>query len=147
MRHRIVFLPDYDMSMARYLYWGCDVWLNNPLRPLEACGTSGMKSVMNGGLQLSVLDGWWAEAYDGDNGWAIPGNVDHDHGAADARDAGELYRLLEHEVVPAFYDRSGDGLPGAWLARMRASLRTNGPRFSATRMLRDYANDAYKTGT
>jgi starch phosphorylase len=102
-----------------------------------------MKSVMNGGLQLSVLDGWWAEAFDGANGWALPGDVDADHGAADARDAGELYRLLEAEVVPAFYDRDVDGLPPAWLARMRTSLRTLGPRFCATRMVREYVERSY----
>jgi starch phosphorylase len=143
---RVVFLDDYDLGSGAQLVRGCDIWLNVPRPPLEASGTSGMKSVMNGGLQLSVLDGWWAEAYNGENGWAIPGNVDHDHGAADARDAGELYRLLEHEVVPAFYDRGDNGIPDAWLTRMRASLLTNGPRFSATRMLRDYAESAY-TGT
>jgi starch phosphorylase len=99
--------------------------------------------VMNGGLNLSVLDGWWAEAYDGSNGWALPGEVDDDHGAADARAAADLYRVLESEVVPAFYERGADGLPDAWIARMRASLRTLGPRFSATRMVREYVEHAY----
>jgi starch phosphorylase len=102
-----------------------------------------MKSAVNGGLQLSVLDGWWAEAYDGTNGWALSGEVDDDHGAQDARHADELMRLLHDEVVPEFYDRDADGLPRAWLARTKASLRTNGPRFSATRMLRDYVEDIY----
>ena len=102
-----------------------------------------MKSAVNGGLQLSVLDGWWAEAYDGSNGWALSGDVDDDHGAQDARDAAELLRLLHDEVVPAFYDRDERGLPPAWLKMMRASLRTNGPEFSATRMLRDYAERIY----
>jgi starch phosphorylase len=140
---RVVFLDDYDLASGAALVRGCDVWLNVPRPPLEASGTSGMKSVMNGGLQLSVLDGWWAEAYDGSNGWALPGDVDDDHGAADTRTAGELYRLLEHEVVPAFYERGDDGLPAAWIERMRASLKTLAPRFSATRMLEDYAERAY----
>src|ERR1700742_3317966 len=140
---RVVFLDDYDLASAAALVRGCDVWLNVPRPPLEASGTSGMKSVMNGGLQLSVLDGWWAEGYDGDNGWAISGEVDDDHAAADARAAGELYRLLEHEVVPAFYDRGAGGLPAAWLRRMRASLRPLAPQFSATRMLADYVERAY----
>jgi starch phosphorylase len=102
-----------------------------------------MKSAANGGLQLSVLDGWWAEACDATNGWALSGEVDDDHGAQDARDAAELLRLLHDDVVPAFYDRDERGLPPAWLARMRASLRTNGPRFSATRMLLDYRERIY----
>jgi starch phosphorylase len=135
---RVIFLDDYDLASGAALVRGCDVWLNVPRPPLEASGTSGMKSVMNGGLQLSVLDGWWAEAYDGSNGWALSGEVDSDHGGADARDAGELYRLLEAEVTPAFYDRGDDGLPAAWIERMRASLKTLGPRFSATRMVAEY---------
>jgi starch phosphorylase len=139
----VIFLDDYDLASAAALVRGCDVWLNVPRPPLEASGTSGMKSVMNGGLQVSVLDGWWAEAYDGANGWALPGDVEPDHGAADARDAGELYRLLEAEVVPAFYNRDVDGLPPAWVARMRASLRTLGPRFCATRMVREYVERSY----
>jgi starch phosphorylase len=103
-----------------------------------------MKSAMNGGLQLSVLDGWWAEGYDGSNGWALSGEVDDDHAAQDARDAEELYRLLEDEVVPSFYERDERGLPAAWLARMRTSLRTLGPAFCATRMLAEYAERAYQ---
>jgi starch phosphorylase len=135
---RVVFVADYDLAIAATLVQGCDVWVNLPRPPLEASGTSGMKSVLNGGLQLSVLDGWWAEAYDGDNGWALSGDVDADHRAQDARDAAQFYDLLEREVVPAFYD--GDG---AWVARMRASLRTLAPRFSATRMLADYERELY----
>src|SRR5205807_2970562 len=100
---RVVFLDDYDLASAALLVQGCDVWLNLPRPPLEASGTSGMKSVMNGGLQLSVLDGWWAEGYDGSNGWALSGEVDDDHAAQDARHADELFRVLEEEVVPAFY--------------------------------------------
>ncbi len=135
---RVVFLADYDLASAARLVGGCDVWANLPRPPLEASGTSGMKSVLNGGLQLSVLDGWWAEAYDGANGWALPGEVDADHQAQDARDAAMLYRLLEDEIVPEFY--AGDG---AWVRRMRASLRTLAPTFSATRMLADYERKMY----
>jgi starch phosphorylase len=141
--HRVAYLDDYDLSIAARLVRGCDVWVNVPRPPLEASGTSGMKSAVNGGLQLSVLDGWWAEAYDGANGWALPGDVDADHDAQDRRDADELLRLLFEEVVPAFYDRDGDGLPRAWLARVKASLRTNGPEFSASRMVRDYVQHIY----
>ena len=110
VRHRIVFLPDYDMSMARYLYWGCDVWLNNPLRPLEACGTSGMKSALNGGLNLSIRDGWWDELYDGANGWAIPtADGIEDPVRRDDLEANALYELLATQVGPAFYERSRRG--------------------------------------
>ena len=135
---RVVFLADYDLASAARLVGGCDVWVNLPRPPLEASGTSGMKSVLNGGLQLSVLDGWWAEAYDGTNGWALPGEVDADHQAQDARDAAMLYRLLEDEIVPEFY--AGDG---AWVRRMRASLKTLAPKFSATRMVADYERKMY----
>ncbi|WP_445150748.1 alpha-glucan family phosphorylase [Baekduia sp. Peel2402] len=137
---RVIFLADYDLASAARLVGGCDVWVNLPRPPLEASGTSGMKSVLNGGLQLSVLDGWWAEGYDGTNGWALPGEVDHDHQAQDARDAATLYRLLEDEVVPEFY--AGDG---AWVRRVKASLKTCGPQFSATRMLQDYESKMYAT--
>jgi starch phosphorylase len=141
---RVVYLDDYDLATAAVLVRGCDVWLNVPRPPLEASGTSGMKSMFNGGLQLSVLDGWWAEAYDGTNGWALGGDVEEDHGAQDERDALVLHRLLAEEVVPAFYERDDAGLPPAWLARMRASLRTLGPRFCATRMLAEYVNGPYR---
>jgi starch phosphorylase len=140
---RVVFLDDYDLATAALLVRGCDVWLNLPRPPLEASGTSGMKSVVNGGLQVSVLDGWWAEGYDGENGWAIAGDVDTDHYAQDERDAGALHRLVDEEVVPAFYERGGDGLPAAWLARVKASLRSLGPRFSARRMLSEYVASSY----
>ncbi len=140
---RVVYLDDYDLSSAARMVRGCDVWLNLPRPPLEASGTSGMKSVMNGGLQLSVLDGWWAEAYDGENGWALSGETDDDHPAQDRRDSIELHRLLGQEVAPEFYDRDADGLPRAWLARVRASLKTNGPAFAATRMMRDYVDQFY----
>jgi glycogen phosphorylase len=140
---RVAYIEDYDLSIGARLTRGCDVWINVPRPPLEASGTSGMKSAVNGGLQLSVLDGWWAEAYDGTNGWALSGEVDDDHDAQDNRDADELLRLLYDEVVPQFYDRDADGLPRAWLARTKASLRTNGPAFSASRMLRDYVARMY----
>ncbi|MGZ4247194.1 MAG: alpha-glucan family phosphorylase [Solirubrobacteraceae bacterium] len=142
---RVVFLDDYDLDVGARLVRGCDVWLNLPRPPLEASGTSGMKAAINGALQVSVLDGWWAEAYDGDNGWALPGDVDNDHDAQDARDAGALHRVFDDEVLPAFYNRDSSGLPVAWLARMRASLRTLGPRFCATRMLAEYASGPYRS--
>jgi glycogen phosphorylase len=144
---RVAYLEDYDLSVAARLVRGCDVWINVPRPPLEASGTSGMKSAANGGLQLSVLDGWWAEAYDGTNGWALSGEVDDDHAAQDARHADELLRLLYDEVVPSFYDRDAHGVPPAWIRLVKASLRTNGPAFSATRMLRDYVQQIYATPT
>ena len=125
---RVVYLDDYDLSSAARMVRGCDVWVNLPRPPLEASGTSGMKSAVNGGLQLSVLDGWWAEGYDGTNGWALSGEEDADHGAQDHRDGAELHRLLEFEVAREFYERDAGGLPRAWLARVKASLATNGPR-------------------
>ena len=140
---RVAYLDDYDLRMAAHLVRGCDVWINLPRPPLEASGTSGMKNVMNGGLQLSVLDGWWAEGYDGGNGWALSGDVDHDHGAQDARHAHELFRLLEEEVAPEYYKTSADGIPRDWVARIRRSLRTLGPEFGAGRMLEDYERKVY----
>jgi glycogen phosphorylase len=141
---RVVFLDDYDLASAAWLVRGCDVWLNVPRPPLEASGTSGMKSAFNGGLQLSVLDGWWAEAYDGHNGWAIEGAVDPDHDAQDERDAGALHALLADEVLPAFYERDAGGVPRRWTELMRASLRSLGPRFCATRMLAEYLERPYQ---
>src|SRR4051794_36176953 len=141
---RVAYLDDYDLGMAAPLVRGCDVWINLPRPPLEASGTSGMKNVMNGGLQLSVLDGWWAEGYDDHNGWALSGDVDHDHGAQDARHAHELFRLLEEEVAPEFYNTGEDGIPLDWVARVRRSLRTLGPMFGAGRMLEDYEQKVYK---
>jgi starch phosphorylase len=140
---RVAYLDDYDLRMAAWLVRGCDVWINLPRPPLEASGTSGMKNVVNGGLHLSVLDGWWAEGYRGDNGWALSGDVDHDHGAQDARHAAELFRLLEDEVGPEFYARDEHGIPQAWLTRVRNSLRTCGPEFGAGRMLEDYETKVY----
>ena len=141
---RVVFLDDYDLASAAWMVQGCDIWLNLPRPPLEASGTSGMKSAMNAGLQLSVLDGWWAEAYDGENGWGLSGDVDADHDAQDERDAEELHAVFEDEVLPAFYERDPDGLPQRWIALMRASLRTLGPRFCATRMLAEYVEGPYR---
>ena len=141
--NRVVFLEDYDLNAASTVVAGCDVWLNLPRPPLEARGTSGMKAALNGGLNLSVLDGWWMEAYDGSNGWAIDGSVDPDEAAKDERDASALYGLIEDEVKPLFYDRDEHGIPAAWLERVRASLRTLGPRFCATRMLDDYVSQVY----
>lgn len=143
VRHRVVFLPDYDMSMARFLYWGCDVWLNNPLRPLEACGTSGMKSALNGGLNLSIRDGWWDEMYDGENGWAIPTADGVDDVRRDDLEAGALYELLERSVLPRFYDRDAEGVPGRWIEMVRHTLEKLGPKVLASRMVRDYAVDYY----
>ncbi len=140
---RVVYLHEYDLGMAARLTRGCDLWLNLPRPPFEASGTSGMKAVINGGLNLSVLDGWWAEAYDGTNGWALEGEVQADHATQDARDAAALYDLLEQEVLPAFYDRDADGLPRSWLARIRASMRTLAPAFCAGRMLDDYLDKVY----
>ncbi|MBF6457359.1 alpha-glucan family phosphorylase [Nocardia cyriacigeorgica] len=144
VRHRIVFLPDYDMSMARYLYWGCDVWLNNPLRPLEACGTSGMKSALNGGLNLSIRDGWWDEMYDGENGWSIPtADGIRDEHRRDDLEAAALYELFERSVAPRFYDRDATGMPVRWVEMVRHTLQTLGPKVLASRMVRDYALDYY----
>ena len=143
---RVVFLEDYNLGVAARLVGGCDLWINVPRPPLEASGTSGMKNAVNGGLQLSVLDGWWAEGYDGDNGWALSGEVDGDEGAQDARHAGELYRLLESEVVPEFHDRDETGIPQAWAARIKRSMRTLIPEFSATRMLAEYEQRVYRAG-
>ncbi|MDA4106907.1 glycosyltransferase family 1 protein [Mycolicibacterium holsaticum] len=144
VRHRIAFLPDYDMSMARQLYWGCDVWLNNPLRPLEACGTSGMKSALNGGLNLSIRDGWWDEWYDGENGWEIPtANGLADEGRRDDLEAAALYDLLEQAVAPKFYDRDEHGVPARWVEMVRHTLIALGPKVLASRMVRDYTEKYY----
>ncbi|MBK9100528.1 MAG: alpha-glucan family phosphorylase [Austwickia sp.] len=147
VRHRIVFLPNYDIGMATILYPGCDVWLNNPLRPLEACGTSGMKAALNGGLNLSILDGWWDEWYDGENGWAIPtadGVADPER--RDDLEAQALYELIEHRIAPRFYDvepGDADGVPERWVAMMRHTLATLGQKVQATRMVRDYTETLY----
>ncbi|GAA3070946.1 alpha-glucan family phosphorylase [Streptomyces glomeratus] len=145
VRHRIVFLPDYGMAMAQKLYPGCDVWLNNPLRPLEACGTSGMKSALNGGLNLSVLDGWWDEWFQPDFGWAIP-TADGEAMDEDRRDdleAAALYDLLERRVAPRFYERGQDGLPDRWIEMVRQTLMNLGPKVLAGRMVREYVERLY----
>nr|WP_223183266.1 MULTISPECIES: alpha-glucan family phosphorylase [unclassified Streptomyces] len=144
VRHRIVFLPDYGMEMARGLYPGCDVWLNNPLRPLEACGTSGMKAALNGCLNLSVLDGWWDEWYEPDFGWAIPtadGAADEER--RDDLEAAALYELIEQRVAPRFYDRGPDGVPAGWTAMVRRTLADLGPKVLADRMVREYVERLY----
>jgi starch phosphorylase len=144
VRHRIVFLPNYDIAMAQPLYPGCDVWLNNPLRPYEACGTSGMKAALNGGLNLSILDGWWDEWFDGDNGWAIPSadGVD-DHERRDDIEADALYELIENDVAPRFYDLGDEGVPTRWIEMVRHTLKSLGPKVLATRMVRDYVRELY----
>jgi glycogen phosphorylase len=143
LRQRIVFLEDYDLSVAQDLVQGVDVWINTPRRPWEACGTSGMKVLVNGGLNLSVLDGWWEEAYAPDFGWAIGAHLDSDEPVADVRDAALLYDVLEHEVAPEFYDRDAAGLPRRWLSRIRQSLARLTPAYSSTRMLSEYVEQLY----
>jgi starch phosphorylase len=142
---RVAFIEDYDMGLATILTAGCDVWLNLPRPPLEASGTSGIKAAFSGTLNLSVLDGWWAEAFDGTNGWGIDGTEDHNAEAKDQRDAAALFELLEREVIPMYYERDAQGIPRGWVARIKASLRTIGPRFSAARMVDEYANEIYTT--
>ncbi|MEU7107340.1 alpha-glucan family phosphorylase [Streptomyces sp. NPDC046215] len=145
VRHRVVFLPDYGMAMAQKLYPGCDVWLNNPLRPLEACGTSGMKAALNGCLNLSVLDGWWDEWFEPDFGWAIPtaDGTSTDENRRDDLEAAALYDLLEERVAPRFYDRAAGGLPGRWIEMVRRTLATLGPKVLAGRMVREYVERLY----
>ncbi|TXN29743.1 alpha-glucan family phosphorylase [Lacisediminihabitans profunda] len=144
VRKRMVFLPNYDIGMAQLLYPGTDVWLNNPLRPLEACGTSGMKAALNGSLNLSILDGWWAEFYDQENGWAIP-SADSAGDAAerDKLEADSLYDLIEHQIAPRFYDRNADGVPVRWVEAIRHTLATLSPELSADRMVREYVERLY----
>jgi starch phosphorylase len=145
-RHKIVFLENYDMEIARYMVQGCDVWLNTPLRPLEASGTSGMKAQVNGVLNLSTLDGWWDEAWllGSDVGWAIGhGETYSDPAYQDQVEAEALYELLEHEIVPAFYDRRVDGVPAKWVARMKVSIARLCPEFNMHRMVLQYVNEYY----
>ena len=144
LRGRVFILENYNMRVARFLVQGVDVWLNNPRRPLEASGTSGMKAAKNGVPNLSVLDGWWDEGFDGDNGWAIGGReIDPDEAAQDWRDSQDLYRLLEEEIIPRYYERDVNGLPKRWLAVMRRAMGTALWRFSTTRMLHEYVERLY----
>ena len=144
LRGRVFIVEDYDIRIARYLVAGVDVWLNNPRRPLEASGTSGMKAAANGVVNVSVLDGWWDEGWTGDNGFAIGGReMNPDEGAQDWSDAQDLYRILEDEIVPRYYDRAKNGLPEAWLGLMRRSMASTLWRFSTTRMLHDYVEKMY----
>jgi glycogen phosphorylase len=141
---KFLFIEDYDINVGRHLVQGVDVWLNNPRRPLEASGTSGQKVVLNGGLNLSVLDGWWAEAYDGLNGFAIgKGRTHSNMDVHDTRDGEDLYRVLSTELIPLFYDRDPDGLPRGWIKRMKRTIRTLGWRFNADRMVMDYTQKCY----
>jgi starch phosphorylase len=140
---RVIFLPDYDLMLAAELVQGVDLWINTPRRPWEACGTSGMKLLVNGGLNLSELDGWWAEAYSPEVGWALGDGREHDEPGYDAREAAQLYDLLEQEVIPTFYDRDEHAIPLKWVAKMRASLARLTPRFSSNRMVREYVESCY----
>ena len=140
----VVFLEDYDLDVGRVVTQGVDGWVNNPRRPLEACGTSGQKVAMNGGLNISILDGWWAEAWDGTNGFAIGGTrVHQDVDTQDRYDAEALYQVLEREVAPTFYERDPQGIPITWAEMMKRSLLTCAWRFSARRMVVDYLDHAY----
>ena len=144
LRDRVFILEDYDMRIARFLVQGVDVWLNNPRRPLEASGTSGIKAAQNGVINASVLDGWWDEGWTGDNGWAIGGREQNpDEGAQDWADALDLYRILEDEIVPSYYERDQNGIPTGWTERMRNSIASTIWRFSTTRMLHEYTEELY----
>jgi len=144
LRRHVVFLEDYDLDIARHMVQGVDVWLNTPRRPLEACGTSGMKAVANGALHLSVLDGWWDEGYDREIGWAIGSGEEYeDHGLQDELESRALYDILEKDVIPLFYDRGPDGLPRRWLAMMKASLNKLCPMFNTHRMVEEYWDRSY----
>jgi starch phosphorylase len=141
---RVAFVDDYDLHVAHFLVQGCDVWLNNPRKPLEASGTSGMKAALNGAPHLSIGDGWWAEGFNGVNGWLIDGrSTSGNQDEVDAADADSLYRLLERDVVPAFYDRDAGGIPHRWLAIVKESIRSVAPRFSARRMVKEYVERMY----
>ena len=144
LRGRVFILEDYDMRIGRYLVQGVDVWLNNPRRPLEASGTSGMKAAQNAVVNVSVLDGWWDEGFEGDNGWAIGGReMNADEAAQDWTDATDLYRILEEDIIPAYYDRDSSGLPRRWLETARRSMASTLWRFSTTRMLHEYTERLY----
>jgi starch phosphorylase len=141
---RMVFVEDYDINLARYLVQGVDVWLNTPLRPMEASGTSGMKAALNGGLNFSVLDGWWREAYNGRNGWAIGKDADGDSPEQqDQEDAESLYRILEDEIIPLYYERDPKEISHGWLQRVKESMKTIIPHFSTRRMVKEYVDRLY----
>src|SRR5439155_14784229 len=141
---RVIFIADYDLLVAEQFVQGVDVWINTPRRPWEASGTSGMKVLVNGGLNLSELDGWWAEAYEPDVGWALGDGQEHGEDPAwDAAEADALYTLLEREVVPAFYTRDARGIPLAWIAKMRGSMARPTPQFSTNRVVREYTDTYY----
>jgi len=144
VRGKLVFLPDYDMSLARPLYPGCDVWVNNPLRPYEACGTSGMKAALNGAANLSIRDGWWDELYSPRFGWEIPSAEGiTDQAERDAAEAEFLYSIIENEIIPRFYTLDANGNPAEWLKMMRDCISELGPEILASRMVRDYVTDYY----
>jgi glycogen phosphorylase len=143
LRQRVVFLEDYDMALAEQLVQGVDVWLNTPRRPWEACGTSGMKVLVNGGLNCSELDGWWAEAYTPEVGWALGDGQEHAEPGWDAVEAAQLYELLEHHIIPEFYDRNPEGIPVRWVGRIRTAMAQLTLRFSSNRMLREYVEQIY----
>jgi starch phosphorylase len=144
VRPHIIFLSDYDMLLTEHLVQGVDVWVNTPRRPWEACGTSGMKVLVNGGINLSELDGWWAEAYTPEVGWALGDGQEHgDDPARDAEEADALYALLERQIVPEFYDRGESGIPTTWVNRMRESMARLTPQFSTSRTVREYTEDHY----
>jgi starch phosphorylase len=146
VQNRVIFLSDYDMALAEQLVQGMDLWINTPRRPWEACGTSGMKVLVNGGLNLSERDGWWAEAYRAEVGWAIGDGQEHDDVSNwDAQEAEQLYHILEKEIVPCFYERDRRGIPTAWVARMRTSMAYLTTQFSSNRMLREYVDRLYLT--
>jgi starch phosphorylase len=141
---RLVFVEDYDMNLARYLVQGVDVWLNTPRRSLEASGTSGMKAGLNGVLNFSILDGWWREAYNGKNGWAIGEDKEQASSEVqDKADAESLYRTLENEIIPMYYERDINNIPQEWLGHMRESIRTIAPQFSTRRMVKEYVEKLY----
>ena len=145
VRHRFVLIPDYDIGIARTMYHGCDVWLNTPRRPMEACGTSGMKAALNGVLNCSILDGWWDEMTDGTNGFDIPSfEADDDLARRDHREANATFDVIESQIVPLFYDRNDDGVPHRWIERLANNWSTMGWNVTASRMVRDYVTQLYE---
>src|SRR3989454_8775669 len=143
-RGKVIFLENYDINMARYLVSGTDLWLNNPIRPHEASGTSGQKAALNGQPNCSILDGWWAEGYNGKNGWAIGEEREyHDSNVQDEADSLSLYSLLEEQIVPTYYDYGNDGMPHRWIAYMKEAIRTCAPAFSTRRMVKEYTTRYY----